>query len=104
MQALAPEKYDAFDTWLFSDHAKTKPLSAVLAHAGQLVGEDALAQSMKGAAVREQLNINIEVYKINSRNGGRSSMPQTIVKNSVVFGPPPSVKVLENLLKDNLAF
>jgi len=26
------------------------------------------------------------------------------VKNSVVFGPPPSVKVLENLLKDNLAF
>ena len=104
VQALAPEKYDAFDTWLFSDHAKTKPLSAVLAHAGQLVGEDALAQSMKGAAVREQLNINVEVYKINSRNGGRSSMPQTIVKNSVVFGPPPSVKVLENLLKDNLAF
>ena len=69
-----------------------------------MVGEDALAQSMKGAAVREQLNINVEVYKINSRNGGRSSMPQTIVKNSVVFGPPPSVKVLENLLKDNLAF
>jgi len=104
VQALAPEQYDAFDTWLFSDHAKTKPLSAVRAYAGQLVGEQALARSMESLAVQGQLRENIEVYQINSEKGGRSSMPQTMVGNSVVFGPPPNTEVLEKLLRDTLKF
>ncbi len=46
----------------------------------------------------DQIATNIEIYNLNSTNGGTTIMPQTIVKNRVVFGPPPSAQALENIL------
>ena len=81
MQQSAPGKYDAFDRWLFSDHKTTKPLARVREHAANLVGAAALNKAVASATVQQQLQQNIRVYELNSKNGGNSRMPQTIIKD-----------------------
>jgi uncharacterized membrane protein len=102
VQQVAPAKYEAFDRWLFSDHKTTKPLARVREHAASLVGAAALNKAVISTTVQQQLQQNIRVYDLNSKNGGKSSMPQTIIKNQVMFGPPPSAIALQAILKDSL--
>ena len=99
---VAPTKYDAFDRWLFSDHKTTKPLATVKQHASTLIGAAALHNASGGAAVAQQLQENIRVYEVNSKNGNKSSMPQTIIGKKVMFGPPPSVAALKSVLNQTL--
>jgi hypothetical protein len=99
---VAPTKYDAFDRWLFSDHKTTKPLATVKQHASTLIGAAALHNASGGAAVAQQLQQNIRVYEVNSKNGKKSSMPQTIIGKQVMFGPPPSVAALKSVLNQTL--
>ena len=102
VQQSAPGKYDAFDRWLFSDHKTTKPLARVREHAANLVGAAALNKAVASATVQQQLQQNIRVYELNTKNGGNSSMPQTIIKDGVMFGPAPSGAALQSLLKKAL--
>ena len=102
VQQVAPAKYEAFDRWLFTDHKTAKSLATVRAHAVGLVGAAALDKTVASAAVQEQLQQNIRAYELNTKNGRNSSMPQTIVKDRVMFGPPPSAAALESILKQTL--
>ena len=102
VQQSAPGKYDAFDRWLFSDHKTTKPLARVREHAANLVGAAALNKAVASATVQQQLQQNIRVYELNTKNGGNSSMPQTIIKDGVMFGPAPSGAEFQSLLKKAL--
>ena len=99
VQQSAPGKYDAFDRWLFSDHKTTKPLARVREHAANLVGAAALNKAVASATVQQQLQQNIRAYELNSKNGKKSLMPQTIIKDQVIFGPPPSDAALQSILK-----
>ena len=99
---LSPEKYDAFDSWLFSDHKTIKPLATVREHANKLFGSGLLENALTDEAVQKQLNQNIRVYELNSKNGRNSSMPQTIILDRVMFGPPPSAAALKSILKQTL--
>ncbi len=102
VQQVAPGKYDAFDRWLFSEHKNTKPIAKVREHATKLVGAAALNKAIASATVQQQLQLNIRVYELNSKNGSNSSMPQTIIKDRVMFGPPPSAVALQSILKQTL--
>ena len=102
VQQVAPAKYDAFDRWLFTNHKTTKPLAKVRAHAASLVGAAALNKAVASAAVQQQLQQDIRAYELNSKNGGNSRMPQTIIKDHVIFGPPPSDTALQSILKQRL--
>ncbi|MFQ3169706.1 MAG: putative membrane protein [Limisphaerales bacterium] len=102
VQQVAPAKYDAFDRWLFTNHKTTKPLAKVRAHAASLVGAAALNKAVASAAVQQQLQQDIRAYELNSKNGGNSSMPQTIIKDRVMFGPSPSDAALQSILKQTL--
>lgn len=99
VQQVAPEKYDAFDQWLFSEHETAKPLELVRNHAEKLVGKEALGQALFSATLQTQLQRNIEIYELNFKNWNSSNMPQTFIKNQVIFGPPPTAKILEDHLK-----
>ena len=102
VQQSAPGKYDAFDRWLFSDHKTTKPLARVREHAANLVGAAALNKAVASATVQQQLQQNIRAYELNSKNGGNSRMPQTIIRDGVIFGPAPSGAELQSILKQRL--
>jgi hypothetical protein len=102
VQQVAPAKYDAFDRWLFTNHKTTKPLAKVRAHAASLVGAAALNKAVASAAVQQQLQQDIRAYELNSKNGGNSRMPQTIIKDQVMFGPPSSDTALQSILKQRL--
>ncbi|MAD23622.1 MAG: hypothetical protein CMO44_05550 [Verrucomicrobiales bacterium] len=95
---ISPEKYDEFDNWLFSNHNSAKPLSTVRNYAESILGKNILDKTINSQSVLDQIATNIEIYNLNSTNGGTTIMPQTIVKNRVVFGPPPSAQALENIL------
>ena len=95
---ISPEKYDGFDNWLFSNHNSAKPLSTVRNYAERILGKNILDKTINSQSVLDQIATNIEIYNLNSTNGGTTIMPQTIVKNRVVFGPPPSAQALENIL------
>ena len=99
VQQIAPAKYDAFDRWLFTNHKTTKPLAKVREHAASLVGAAALNKAVASATVQQQLQQNIRAYELNSKNGKKSLMPQTIIKDKVIFGPPPSDAALQSILK-----
>jgi protein-disulfide isomerase len=99
---VAPEKYDAFDTWLFSDHKTVKAVPTVMEHAKQLVGEDKLIEALQSTELNEQLETNITAYETTSKMGRKSSMPQTIIGSQVVFGPPPNVGALDSILQQIL--
>ncbi len=99
VQQIAPAKYDAFDRWLFTNHKTTKPLAKVREHAASLVGAAALNKAVASATVQQQLQQNIRAYELNSKNGKKSLMPQTIIKDQVIFGPPPSDAALQSILK-----
>jgi uncharacterized membrane protein len=102
VQQVAPAKYEAFDRWLFSDHKTTKSLAMVKEHAANLVGAAALNKAIASTTVQQQLQQNIRVYELNTKNGGNSSMPQTIINDQVMFGPPSSGAALQSLLKKAL--
>ena len=72
------------------------------AHAANLVGAAVLDKAVASAAVQEQLQQDIRAYELNTKNGRNSSMPQTIIKDRVMFGPPPSAVALESILKQTL--
>ena len=99
---VAPEKYDAFDTWLFSDHTTVKTVPTVMEHAKQLVGAENLIEALQSAKLKEQLESNITAYETTSKMGRKSSMPQTIIGSQVVFGPPPNVEALDSILQQIL--
>ena len=99
VQQIAPAKYDAFDRWLFTNHKTTKPLAKVREHAASLGGAAALNKAVASATVQQQLQQNIRAYELNSKNGKKSLMPQTIIKDQVIFGPPPSDAALQSILK-----
>ena len=102
VQQVAPAKYEQFDRWLFTNHKTTKPLAKVREHAAGLVGAAALNKAVASETVQQQLQQNIRVYELNTKNGGNSSMPQTIVGDRVIFGPPPSDAALQSILKKTL--
>ncbi|MBT4226344.1 MAG: thioredoxin domain-containing protein [Verrucomicrobia bacterium] len=102
VQQVAPAKYEQFDRWLFTNHKPTKPLAKVREHAAELVGAAALNKAVASETVQQQLQQNIRVYELNTKNGGNSSMPQTIVGDRVIFGPPPSDAALQSILKKTL--
>jgi len=102
VQQVTPAKYDAFDRWLFSDHKTTKPLAKVREHAATVVGSAALNKALASATVQQQLQQDIRAYELNSKNGGNSSMPQTIIKDRVIFGPTRSAIALQSILKQTL--
>ena len=102
VQQVAPTKYYAFDRWLFSDHKTAKPLDTVKQYASKLVGADVLDKAIASATVQQQLQQNIHAYELNSKNGRSSFMPQTIINNQVIFGPPPSAAALETAIKQTL--
>lgn len=102
VQLLAPDKYDTFDQWLFTDHEKVKTVAAVRSYAENLVGADALGKTIESAEVAAQLKQNFDAYEVNYRNGGKGLLPQTIIKTHVIFGPPPDVETLENIMKQLL--
>ena len=95
---ISPEKYDEFDNWLFSNHNSAKPLSTVRNYAERILGKNILDETINSQSVLDQIATNIEVYNLNSTNGGTTIMPQAIIKNRVMFGPPPSAQALENIL------
>ena len=99
VQQIAPAKYDAFDRWRCTNHKPTKPLAKVREHAASLVGAAALNKAVASATVQQQLQQNIRAYELNSKNGKKSLMPQTIIKDQVIFGPPPSDAALQSILK-----
>jgi uncharacterized membrane protein len=102
VQQVAPAKYEQFDRWLFTNHKTTKPLAKVREHAAGLVGAAALNKAVASATVQQQLQQNIRVYELNTKNGRNSSMPQTIVGDLVIFGPPQSDAALQSILKKTL--
>jgi len=102
VQQIAPAKYDAFDRWLFTNHKTTKPLAKVREHAASLVGAAALNKAVASATVQQQLQQNIRVYALNTKNYGNSSMPQTIIKDGMMFGPAQSGAAFQSLLKKAL--
>lgn len=102
VQLLAPEKYDAFDQWLFTNHEKVKTVAAVRSYAENLVGADALGKTIESAEVAAQLKQDFNAYQTNYRNGGKGLLPQTIIKTHVIFGPPPDVETLEKIMKQLL--
>lgn len=102
VQQVAPAKYEQFDRWLFTNHKTTKPLAKVREHAAGLIGAAALNKAVASETVQQQLQQNIRVYELNTKNGGNSSMPQTIVGDRVIFGPPPSDAALQSILKKTL--
>jgi len=102
VQQVAPAKYDQFDRWLFRNHKTTKPLAEVKQYAANLIGAAALHNASGGTAVAQQLQQNIRVYELNTKNGGNSAMPQTIMKDRVMFGPPPSDAAFQSILKQTL--
>ena len=95
---VSPGKYDEFDKWLFSDHNSIKPLSTVRKYAEEIAGKKIFNETIDSQSVLDQLATNIEVYNLNSNNGGTTIMPQSIIKNRVMFGPPPSAQALEKIL------
>ena len=97
-----PEKYDAFDTWLFSHHTTVKTVPAVMEYAQQLVGADKLMEALQSKRVKKQLESNVTAYETTSKIGRKSSMPQTIIGSQVVFGPPPNVEALDKILRQIL--
>jgi uncharacterized membrane protein len=102
VQLLAPEKYDAFDQWLFTDHEKVKTVDAVRTHAENLVGKDVLAKTVESAEVAAQLKQDFDAYQVNYRNSGKGLLPQTIINTHVIFGPPPDVETLDKIMKQLL--
>ena len=102
VQQIAPAKYDAFDRWLFSNHKTAKPLGKVREHAARLAGATALDKALSSPAVQQQLQQNIRVYELNSKNWQKSFMPQTIINDQVIFGPPPSAVALQSAIKQTL--
>ena len=99
---ISPRKYEEFDTWLFSNHNFPKQLSKVREYAEKIVGEKILNETINSQSLLDQLATNIEVYNLNSKNGKTTIMPQTIIKNRVMFGPPPSTQALEKILIQTL--
>ena len=99
MHFSAPQKYEAFDRWLFSDHKQQKKLEVVRQHAARLVGADALEKALSGEAVQEQLRQNIRAYKLISESGKETVIPQTIIKDKIMYGPAPSVDQVKLELK-----
>ena len=98
----APEKYEAFDRWLFSDHKQQKKLEVVRQHAAQLVGADALEKALSGKAVQEQLQQNVRAYKFTSEYAKNGSMPQSIIEGRVMYGAADSVDQVKDGLKNIL--
>ena len=86
-------------TRLFSEHETAKPLEVVRNHAEKLVDKEALGQALVSATLQTQLQRNIEIYELNFKNWNSSNMPQTFIKNQMIFGPPPTAKILEDHLK-----
>ncbi|HBP55950.1 MAG TPA: hypothetical protein DHV39_06710, partial [Verrucomicrobiales bacterium] len=99
---VAPEKYDAFDSWLFSNHRSVKTVGTVMKHAQQLVGAQKLKEALQSTRVKKQLESNVTAYETTSKTGRKSSMPQTIIGSQVVFGPPPNVEALDKILRQIL--
>jgi uncharacterized membrane protein/protein-disulfide isomerase len=99
---VAPEKYDAFDSWLFSNHRSVKTVATVMKHAQQLVGAEKLKEALQSSTLKKQLESNITAYETTSKTGRKSSMPQTIIGSQVVFGPPPNVEALDKILRQIL--
>ena len=99
---VAPAKYHEFDRWLFSAHKPTKPLDTGKQHAATLVGAGVLDKAIASATVQQQLQQNIRAYELNSKNGRSSFMPQTIINDQVIFGPPPSAAALQTAIKQTL--
>jgi len=102
VQQVAPAKYEQFDRWLFTNHKTTKPLAKVREHAAGLVGAAALNKAVASETVQQQLQQNIRVYALNTKNYGNSSMPQTIIKDGMMFGPAQSSAAFQSLLKKAL--
>ena len=98
----APQKYEAFDRWLFSDHKQKKKLEVVRQHAANLVGADTLEKALASAAVQEQLQQNIRAYQLTSENVKSGSMPQTVIGDKIMFGAANSVDEVKAGLKDIL--
>lgn len=99
---VAPEKYDGFDSWLFSNHRSVKTVATVMKHVQQLVGAEKLQEALQSSTLKEQLESNITAYETTSKTGRKSSMPQTIIGSQVVFGPPPNVEALDKILRQIL--
>ena len=68
-------------------------------HAARLVGAEALEKALSGAAVLEQLQQNIRAYKLSSETGKGAGMPQTVVKDKIMYGSPNSVDEVKPFLK-----
>ena len=51
------------------------------------------------AAVQEQLQQNIRACELNYKNGKSWIMPQTIVNDYLMFGPPPSAAEFQSALR-----
>ncbi len=98
----APEKYEAFDRWLFSDHKQQKKLEVVRQHAANLVGADTLEKALASVAVEEQLQQNIRAYQLTSENVKSGSMPQTVIEDKIMYGPARSADEVKPFLKDIL--
>ena len=71
-------------------------------HAAQLVGADTLEKALSGAAVQEQLQQNIRAYKLISETGEETVIPQTVIKDQIMYGPAGSVNAVVAGLKDIL--
>ena len=95
----APQKYEAFDRWLFSDHKQQKKLEVVRQHAALLVGAEALEKALASAAVQEQLRQNMRAYKLISETGKETVIPQTIIKDQIMYGGANSVDQVKDTLK-----
>ena len=97
---VAPEKYNAFDRWLFEEHEVKKDLSEVRKYAENLVGGKALDVALGSEELRKQLDLNIRVYDLSSQKGN-SGIPQVIIKNEVHYGPASSEHASHDYLRES---
>ncbi len=96
-----PEAFERYSSWVF---APTRPpaVESARQYVESLVGADALRTALGDDWIRQQIQINIDLFEANSKRAGAWQMPQLILGNTISVGAVPTVEGLYVLLREHL--
>lgn len=96
-----PEVFGQFDSWLFAP-ASPLPVAEVKQYAEQLVGREKLDQALTNDWVRNQLQMNIDIWTANYRKMTNGGMPQLMIGSAISIGPLNRIDQLYKMLSEHL--
>jgi uncharacterized membrane protein len=95
------EAFPEFDDWLFSA-AVLPSIEQARSRAQELVGKEALAESLKSPWVEHQLQVDVSLYQNNSQAVRDGRLPQLNIGDLITHGAIDSQQDLSRLIEQHL--